>query len=221
MSRFKILVGLVSVFATLAVSVTPAFAIFEARGQWKGHVKVIASGEFVDEGATVKCPEKEIEATWSVQSKGVINEHEKAGKQVQVKKGPHLNIKISNWGKACVAVIGGNKLEAKITPCELQLRQVEGSFKATGGVVTTCVITAGPCKITVPEGKEKSAESNEGTNVGLAETGLENKGENLFTKVTTKGVTAEIAKGTLCTLKTNSTSELKGLEAEAEGVKAI
>ena len=194
---------------------------FEAKGQWKGPVKIIKSGEFVDEGASVKCPEKEIEATWTIQSKGVINEHETEGKQAQVKEGPNLNIDVIKWGSHCTATIAAEKFEAKIKPCELQARLFSGRLKATGGVVTTCVIEANPCKITVPGGSETTPESNTGTNVGLEEISLENKKENLLFKVTTKGITAEIAKGTLCPLKTNKTSELKGIEGEAEGVNSV
>jgi hypothetical protein len=223
MLRLKMLVGLAGIFSVLAVSATPAFAEFEAKGQWKVPFKVVKSGEFVDEGSTVKCPEKEIEGTVSVQSKGVINEHEKGSKQVQVKRGPHLNIKVLKWGGHCEATIAGEKLSAKVTPCELQVRLAPGGkTSATGGSVTTCIIEAGPCKITVPEGKETTAEKDEGSNVGLKAVTLEDKGTtNLFAKNNTVGVTTEVAKGTLCTLKSNSTSELKGLEGEAEGITAL
>lgn len=223
MSRFRILVGLVSVLSMLAISASPASANFQAKAQWKGVVKVVKSGEFVDEKAVVKCPANEIEAQWSIQSKGVLGEHEKNGKQVQVKDGPQLHIKVTNWGKGCIATVALGKLGAKVKPCELQIYQLPGSLKGTGGVATTCEIeisTAG-CTLTVPAGKETKPESDEGTNVGLKEVSLENKGENLFTTTSITGVTVEPNKEASCGVKTNSTSELKGLVALIEGVNAV
>jgi hypothetical protein len=226
MFRFKMLLGLAGIIAALAVSAAPAFAEFEAKGQWKQAVKVTVSGQFIDAGnAKVKCPANEIEATASVQSKGVINEHEKGGKQVQTKKGPHLNINVLKWGANCEATIGATVIKpVTVSPCELQAQQKIGQTTALGGVVKPCVIKAGPCELTALEGKETTPEKNEGKNVGLSEIKLENKGSNLFTIINTKGVEVEVKKTTeLCTLTkgTNTTGELLGVEGIAEGVTEV
>ncbi len=231
MFRLKTLSVLAGMIAVLAVSAAPASAWWEATGkQLKGPVKVVTAGTFVDGGTEVTCPANETQATWSIQTKGQIKDHENqlTGKQVQTKFGPHLNIKIYNWGAACKAKIGTvGEFAAEVKPCELQLVQQKESLTATGGVVTTCVVKAGPCVIQVPAGMEIEPGSNKGINVGLPETELKNKvnGQEFtqFDKVATKGVLAQRGSGSnaLCPVVTNENSELKGLEFELQGVKAV
>jgi hypothetical protein len=219
MFKIKMLIGLTGIFAVLGMSATPAFAEWQAKGQWKGPVRVTHSGSLlIEEGAVkaeVSCPENEINATWSIQSKGQIKIHEKEGKQVQAKQGPHLNLQIK-WGKACVITVNGSKTAATVSECELQLVQASGSFKATGGVVKECIVKGASCEIKAPAGMEKAPESGEGVNVGLKEVELVNKGNNQFDKTEIKGVFVT-AGGTGCLLGPHPPAFLKGLEFEVEG----
>jgi hypothetical protein len=228
MLRVKMLIGLVGIFATLALSATPALAEWQAKGQWKGVVKVTNSGELISgTGATegtIKCQSNEIEAQWSIQTKGPISEHEKQGKQVQTKTGPHLWIKITKWGSNCTTAIGATKLPVTIKPCEIQLVQVKGALTATAGIASECIITAAPCEIKIPQTSETVLGSNTGTNVGLKEVKLENKSTKEGTKQNDKanveGITTVVS-GTGCPLLGNTTASLKGFEFEIENVAAI
>jgi hypothetical protein len=221
MFRLKTLIGIAGVFAVLAISAAPASAWWEATGkQWKGPVRIISAGSFNDAGTPVECVANEIKATWSIQTKGQIKIHEKEGKQLQTKTGPHLHINILSWGKCKAA----GTVEAKVSPCELQLVQEKGILKATGGVVTPCIIKveALGCTILVPAGMEKSPQSNEGLNVGLKEVELENNVNNQKDKVNISGqILAILAAGGGGCPATNSTASLTGLEFEVEGAKAI
>jgi hypothetical protein len=236
MFRLKTLGVLAGMIAVLAISASPASAWWEATGkQWKGPVRVIASGAFVDgEGtgaARVECPPAGVEATWSIQTKGQIKIHEKEGKQEQTKVGPHLHIKVLKWGSECKATVGSSEFKkVTVSPCELQLVQERGSFVANGGVVTECVVKVNEesgatfCEIRVPAGLETSPQSNKGHNVGLAEIKLENIGlNNQLDKTNVTGVQTLRGAGskTLCPIANNETSKLEGLEFEVEGAKAI
>jgi hypothetical protein len=228
MFRVKMLIGLAGVFAVLSLSATPAFAEWQAKGQSKGVVKIIKSGEFVDgEGASagiVTCPKEEIKAEWSIQTKGPITEHEKQGKQVQTKTGPHLWIKVLNWGAHCIAKISGIESAAEVKPCELQLVQLRGEFTATGGVGSECIIKASVCELKIPQAEETMPGSNTGKNVGLQSITLTNEitniGTNQIDKANVNGIRA-VSNGGLCPLITNETSKLKGLEFQIENVAAI
>jgi hypothetical protein len=241
MIRLKTLSVLVGVLFTLAISATPASAIFvSTNGSTQGVGHALKSGEFkyANQG-TVTCEAKTIEGKWQIQTAGQIKEHQVNGKQEIAKEGPHLNIQIKNWG-TCTAKIGaGESLPAKVKPCELQLVQSEkGSLSATGGVVTPCLIKVGPekptCEIQVPAGMEKSPESGVGINVGLKSNVLENiKGVGLKGKsainaggqgqLAGEGIYAESLSGhSLCTLKpVTEEATLEGLEVEAVGVEAL
>jgi hypothetical protein len=228
MLRLKMLLGLVGIFATLALSATPALAEWQAKGQWKGVVKVTNAGELISgSGATegvVKCQANEIEAQWSIQTKGPISEHEKQGKQVQTKTGPHLWIKVTKWGSNCTAAAGATKLPATIKPCELQLVQVKGALTATAGIASECIITAAPCEIKIPQASETVLGSNTGTNVGLKEVSLKNTSNSEGTKQDDKGNVegiSTVVSGTGCPFLGNTTASLKGFEFKIENVAAI
>ncbi len=225
MFRLKTLSVLAGLLAALAVSAAPASAWWEATGtQSKGPVRVINHGKFVaGEGtntAVVECPTKEIEATWSIQTKGQIKQHEQAGKQEQTNFGPHLYIKVTKWGTACTAVIGGaSPIAATITSCTLQEVQQKESFVATGAVATECVIKAGNCEVLVPAGMEKEPGSNEGFNVGLGKIELSKLGS--LNIVSVSGVKSHKPPNTPgCPLTTNQPASLTGLEFETEGAIA-
>jgi hypothetical protein len=222
MLRVKMLVGLVGIFATLALSASPAFAEWQAKGQSKGVVKIKSTGEFVyAENDTVKCPTKgNPEAEWSIQTKGPINEHEVGEKQKQTKTGPHLWIKVTKWGTECTATLGAIKAAAEVKPCEFQLVQLRGETKATAGVGSECIIKASACEIKVAQGKESTNE-----NVGLPEVELKNEitssGTNQNDESKVMGVTAT-TNGGLCPLvKTTKAAELLGLSFQLENVAAI
>ncbi len=226
MFRLKLLAVLAGIITTLAISAAPAFAEFEANSHaekestGEGAVTVLQSGEFVDEGSTVKCPAGGISVRFYIQTKGKILEHEINGKQLKSKKGPHLDW-IIKWGTGCIATIGGNQLKAKITEgCRLQILFVGsiGSSKEVelnGGSGNECVIKAGPCEIKVPAANESTGE-----NLNLGTTIASNNGFNQIEKSNTKGITT-VKTGTLCTLKNNKTSELKGVEFENVGENLV
>lgn len=231
MSRLKTLSVLAGIIAALAVSAAPASAWWESNSQaneGKGVVNV--SGEFVDVTgggtAAVKCPANEIEATWSIQTKGEIKVHNKEEKQLKTKAGPHLHFNVLKWGTMCKAKIAETTAQAHVSPCELQLVQPQKgteSQTATAGVVTACRVEAANCTIIVPPGMEKQQGSNEGINVGLKEVTLENvKGTgNQVDKVEVKGIRAEKQANAGCPLTTLGTASLVGMEFTVEGAKLI
>jgi hypothetical protein len=221
-------VVLTGMIAVLAVSAAPASAWWEATGkQWKGSVNVIKSGEFVTEGAvkaTVVCPENEINAKWSIQTKGQIKIHEKAEKQLQTKTGPHLNFQIK-WGKACTTALGADKVPVIVKDCELQLVQNPRSFTATVGVVKECVLKFSVCEIIVPAGMETEPQSNKGHNVGLEAVSLVNVGvgePNQLDKINVENIQLYKPSNTpLCPVATNAIAKLIGAEWEVIGARAI
>ncbi|HEY7831712.1 MAG TPA: hypothetical protein VIC06_14210 [Solirubrobacteraceae bacterium] len=240
MQRLKTLSVLTGLLAVLAISATPASAWFKSTTS-TGTAKIIVSGEFNYAGqGKIKCPASEIKASWAIQTAGQIKEHQVNGKQELATVGPHLNLVVANWGPNCVAEIGTTKIaagEISVKACELQLVQEKGSFVATGGVVTPCLVKIGKgvkplCEIQVPAGMETSAESGKGINVGLSKGTLENKGANIFGKVNAEsGGTGQLAgegiyaqsvgTNALCTLKkVTEEAKLTGVEGELEGVKA-
>jgi hypothetical protein len=239
MRQLKALGVLTGLVAVLAISATPASAWFKATTS-TGTATVLASGEFKYAGqGTIKCPAKEIVATWAIQTAGQIKEHQINGKQELTTFGPHLHIVVTKWGPNCIAEIGTTKIGVGgviVKPCEFQLVQEKTSLVATGGVVTPCLVKIGTgsplCEIQVPAGMETSAESGKGINVGLSKIALENKGTNLLGKINaTSGGTGQLAGeavfaqsvGTnpLCTLKkVTEEATLTGVEAEATGVNA-
>jgi hypothetical protein len=222
MFRPKIMIILIGGVAALLVSVAPASAWWEGATESKGPVTVANSGEFVSGGVPLKCVASEIKATWNIQTKGQIKIHLKEEKQLKTKFGPHLNITVANWGK-CTEVIGGVTVEVAISACELQLVQDKGSFVATLGIVTPCVMKApaAECTIVLPAGMEKAPQSNTGWNIGLKETKLENSGANQKDVVGIKEqiLAIQIGAGAICPT-TNSKASLTGFEFTAEGVKA-
>jgi hypothetical protein len=241
MFRLKTLSILVGIIAALAISATPASAWWKSTlGQTQGPIHFTEPGKFVDKGATVECPLNELKGQWYLQTKGQIKEHQKNGKQEPTTEGPHLNIQIK-WGNKAfnckTKAAGIEGVSTNVSACELQLVQQKGVFTATGGVVTPCLITVGEgasplCALQVPAGMEAQPGSNEGINVGLTKTILENKLENQFDKVATKeggkgsapgeGVYV-VQQGThaLCPVTTNEEGELTGVELEAEKVNAV
>ncbi len=232
MSRLKTLSVLAGTIAALAVSAAPASAWWESNSQAnEGKGVVNKSGEFIDEtaggSAVVTCPEKEIEATWSIQTKGEIKVHNKEEKQIKTKAGPHLHINVLKWGTMCKAKIGGTAAgQAHVSPCELQIVQPQkgtGSQTATAGVVTACRVEAANCTIIVPAGMETQQGSNEGINVGLKEVTLENSGtNNQVDKVAVKGIRAEKQLPSAgCPLTALGTASLTGMEITVEGAKLI
>jgi hypothetical protein len=228
MFRLRTLTVLVGMVAALVISASPAFgAMWRANASatkenpGEGNVNVVTPGEFVDEGLKVKCPAKEIVATWSIQTKGQIKIHNESGKQLLTKEGPHLHIHVSSWG-TCEAVIGATKVAVSVSGCELQLA-IENVKSANGGVVTTCVIKAGVCEVQIPPGMETKAESNQGINVGLAAISLENKVNNQFDKINVTGITGYKPPNTPnCVLHSKQeNAELKGAEFEIIGATVV
>jgi hypothetical protein len=241
MPRLKTLSLLAGFIAVLAVSATPASAWWKSTlGQTQGPVHFVAPGKFVDKGATFECPLNELKAQWYLQTKGQIKEHQKNGKQEPTTEGPHLNIQIK-WGNKAfdckTKAAGVENVAMNITACELQLVQQKGSLTATAGVVTPCLITVGEgasplCALQIPAGMETQSGSNEGINVGLTTTVLENRLENQFDKGTINAGGKGSAPGegihvvqqgthSLCPVATNEEAELLGLELEAEKVNAV
>lgn len=231
MFRFKTLSVLAGLVAVLAISATPASAWWKST-QTQGTVKVIEPGAFTDGTAIITCPKEEVKVQWSIQAAAQIK-----AAQTRVTEGPHLSMQVK-WGNKeydCLTKIAGSETETNVTACELQLAQAKTSLIATGGVVTPCTIKIGKgsalCELLVPTGMEKSANSNEGINVGLTETTLSNVGANQLDKVNTeKGGAGQLGTGvrvnqipghTNCAVATNEKGALTGLEIEAENVKAI
>jgi hypothetical protein len=240
MSRLKTLSVLAGIIASLAISVTPAYAVFKSKNgstQGTGHAILSGSFKYASQG-TVECEPKTIEAKWQIQTAGQIKEHQINGKQEPTTEGPHLNIQIKNWG-TCKAIISGSTLPANVKPCELQLVQTaKGVLTATGGVVTPCIVKAGEptkptCEIQIPAGIETAAESGVGINVGLKENTLKNTAAGLLGKTNItgggqgqlagEGIYAESLAGhSLCPLKpVTEEATLSGLEVEAEGVEEV
>jgi hypothetical protein len=237
----SVVVGLV---AMLAISATPASAWWRSTAkpaQTQGTIAVTAHGALTDGSAVIECPTNEIKAQWYLQTKGQIKEHQKNGKQEPTTEGPHLNIQIK-WGNKTfnckTKATGIENIATNVSACELQLVQQKGVLAATGGVVTTCVVTIGEgakplCVLAAVAGMEKQAGSNEGINVGLTTTVLENKLEtNQFDKVEVEaGGKGQLGGGgiylsqqgtnALCPVSTNESGHLKGLEFEAEKIIAI
>jgi hypothetical protein len=228
MFRLKSMSILAGMIAVLCVSAAPAAAWWEANSSatkeatGEGKAVVIKSGEFVDQKIPVICPAEGVTVTWSIQTKGQIKQHQVEEKQLKTKFGPHLNLAFK-WGTGCTSEILGEKVKATVSDCELQLVQQKGSLVATGGVVTLCVVKAGPCVIQVPAGMEKQAGSNEGVNVGLKETKLVNKENIQLDEVSVGGIQALRGSGSLstCPLSNNETAELKGAVIEVIGAKAV
>ena len=233
MYRLKILSILAGMIVVLAVSAAPASAWWESNtGQTQGTVMPIRAPEVIlgkGEGATTfRCITEEIKAIWYLQTKGQIKEHQKNGKQEPTTKGPHLHIQIKSWGKGCTAKIDKETFVVEISSCELQWVQAKGSFTATAGFVTGCLLKFGTtkpplCEIQIPPGMEKAPESNEGINVGLREVSLENIGKNQLDIVNVKEsiLANSIGTNALCPLAKSFDMSIVGFELEAEGIKAV
>ena len=245
MFRPKTLSILAGITAVLAFSAIPASAEFKSTmkpPQSQGNITVINSGVFEDEKVPIKCVEKEIKGQYHIQTKGQIKEHEVGNKQKQATEGPHLIIQIKSWGK-CKAVVTGLGVPAEVKACDFQLVQRTSVGQkaaeplvatASGGVLTTCLLkigikTAEPiCELQIPPGMETAKESDQGINVGLEETKLENSGANILATVSvTKGGTGQLGKGVRvevvggkkeCPLTTNENGKLTELKAELLGV---
>jgi hypothetical protein len=182
MTKIKLLAGLVVGLALMAMSATPAGAVFRSlNGTSQGPGESSATSLTVG-AAKVSC--EKAEGEWHIQSKGKFEEHEQNGKQIAQAKGPHLYIKVSKWNN-CKASISGIGVGAKVGACEFQIEQEqEGVLKGTATVIHECQIQTAEekgvkaCTIHVFAGKESQKEP---INAFLPGISFENSGTSLLT----------------------------------------
>jgi hypothetical protein len=199
-SRLKIGLVFAGLMAVMAVSATPAFALFEASSALEGTVantEISKGGEFVyEKGSVVKCPTTSPTIKWDLQSKS------SSSQQYKIK-----------WGTECFSEIGSNKFSATISESDL-LVMSESSGKDTyagllGSNLVATEIKTGPCTIIVP------------VQSGLKETEQSSPSLTSFeesVKVQTTGITAEKTKNVNCPLLSKTTSgELKGVVFSLKG----
>jgi|ERR1700730_17362868 len=201
---FRLKIGLIvsGVLAIMAISVSPAFAEFEAEKQLRGQVansEITKGGEFIYEtGANVKCPTKSPTIDWFLQKQ----------------RSPVQQYKV-DWGKECTALIGGSIIAAEIKPSHLEVKS-PATGKATypellGSNLETTEIKTATCTIIVPAEGNKELKKTEQTSPLL--TSFE---ETVL--VNTTGIKAEKTKNALCPLlaKTEK-AELREVEFKLRG----
>lgn len=204
MSRLKIGLLVSGALAIMALSATPAFALFEAEKQLQGQIansEITKGGEFVYEPGKgiVKCPTKSPTIRW----------------YLQAPKSSSQQYKIE-WGSECKALIAGTELAATISPSKLEVKSPGSGAKAYTELLGTNKIATevktASCTIIVPgEPSNKELKKTEQENL----TGFEE-----LIKVNTTGVTAEKTKNALCPLlASTSAAELKGVEFKLKGQK--
>ena len=204
MSRLKIGLMVSAVLAIMAISASPAFALFEAEKQLQGQVpnsEIAKGGVFLYEtGATVKCPTKSPTIDWSVQAK----------------KSSAQQYKIV-WGTECKALIGGSELAAEIKPSHLEVKSPE-SGKSTytelkGTNLEPTEIKTAVCTIIVPAEGNKELKKTE-------QMSLTTPPFSELVKVNVGGIKAEKTKNALCPLLAKSEkAELKEVEFTVTGQK--
>jgi hypothetical protein len=206
MFRAKLLAIAVGMLATLAVSVSPAFATFKstnekASGPGKSGPVVLEGG-----GATLECT--------SAEGKGTIQNAE--GKEAL--SGPTLALNTEKWNGCKAKTKGGITATPTVSACTLLLKQAAGEAKAKGSVKSACTIKTTVfffnCTITVlPE--------TEG-NLNLETNTLTNSGGNLIIKAEDSHIITTAA-GTGCkTAGVVSSNENKQkAEVKGEGVNFV
>lgn len=210
MTKLKIgLVLVAGLFAVLAASATPAFALFETEtGKLSGQVptaSITKGGEFVYEsklpGGAVKCEPKGVGIEW----------------KLATQKNPDQQYQIK-WGSFCSLAVGSSKLPAVVSESEL-LAESPGSGKdsyttLTGTNLNETVIKVESelCVIKVPTESNKQLKATTQESPSL--TSFEET-----VNVNTTGVTSnEKSKGVGCSLATKSTTgELKAVEFKLAG----
>ncbi len=139
MKTIRLLVGLTSLLAVLAIAASPAAAEFEANqaGTTQGpyQLKTGTSTTF-EAGAAVKCTSV-ANGVWHIQT---------LTKQEATKRGAHQEITGQFTG--CTGPLG---VSASVnSSCALQVAQAGTSF--TGSVSSTCTITVLNCVVTIAAG---------------------------------------------------------------------
>ncbi len=179
MFRAKLLAIAVGMLATLAVSVSPAFAEFKStNGKTSGAGK---SGPVVLEGggATLECT--------SAEGKGTVEN----AKGEAALSGPTLELNTEKWNGCKAKTKAGITSTPTVGPCVLLLKQKAGEAEALGSVKSACKIVSKvlfiTCEITVvPE--------SEG-NINLKKNSLANSGGNLTITAADEGITTKVSSG--------------------------
>jgi hypothetical protein len=214
MFKFKIactLICMLAAFAALAGPVRAEWESISKPAKEQATAKALKSGEFIYEGAKVKCVASSLQVKWEFQS--IVIDIFLNIEQPARTRGWDLKVKIGS-STSCTATIGTLKTEATDSACVIRAEQGVGEFKQLkGGYDTTCTIKAPPCEIQVPAGTNLAS-----ANSGLLGSEATNNGSNVIATTNFKGITAT-SKGALCplALKTKA-AELR--EFEEEGLEA-
>lgn len=207
MGKIKALFGFTVLVGLLAISVTPAFALFESElGKLTEGSGKAGKTEFTDGTATVSCASAK--GTWKLPKatgSETVNILVKSSTEGAKKEG---------WEK-CTSSIGTS---VEISECELQEKQTtKKPGTATGAVVKGCEvkIPITGCVIKIPKSTH-----NEGP---LKTISTSNSGTSLISKVAVEEIEAEAKGLTECpgVNKVKSTEGKEKGEVTAENLKEI
>lgn len=212
MIRLKIGLVLIGLVATMAISSSPALALFESEtGKLSGTVppsEIKSGGEFVYEASSpktaVKCPPSLVGIQWKLSSKS------SPFQRVQIK-----------WGKeSCKLEIGSSQLKADVSESEILVSSPESGspkytqLKGSNLNETQIKIEKGLCEIKVPVAGNQERKKTEQTSPSL--TSFEEEIKVNSTEIVSEQTFVKPKLG--CGLPKNSTTgELKGVELNLKG----
>ncbi len=187
--------GLAVAICAFGIITTPAFAAFQS---YKDGTR--GSGEIVEltleaGGGTVSCQastESQGTAGWTIENEGK-----------PVTKGPDIAISPEKFGE-CDAKSGELKeVKAEVKGCEVETKDPGEETRATGKLLTNCIVKVGPCEIIAP-----ASENKELTGTYVYSSG--EKEENLILQPSISGVTTT-TKGTCPGIKSSKEGKMSGV----------
>jgi hypothetical protein len=168
MTRAKVFVGLAVLIGAFTAFVAPGFAEFESKNSEPKGKGEIAEATFDDGGTVIACqtPEEGISKVgWTVE-----NEESK-----EQKKGVDLRMDIEKWGNCKYVAASSASGEAKLSGCEMELKQTATESKIPVRITSTCTITVGTCEIKIAPGSNKELKTMQ-----IGETGESSENTAIF-----------------------------------------